>query len=82
MENILSKVSYHRDIANNIYKVKGGGLFIFDDKAKTFTLYGESFEFGKASPEDIEKCIEKKLIFTNNSLTYSIADKYKFIYLD
>jgi hypothetical protein len=59
-------------------KVQGGGWFKLEDK--TFTFYGSSDEFGQASLEDIQKAVKEDKVYTNYTCSYSIAEKYKFIY--
>lgn len=75
---ILRTVKNHKDIATNELKVKGGGSYIFDKATNSFTLYGESFDFGAAKIEDIKKCIEDGKIFLNDELNISITDKNNF----
>lgn len=53
---ILAKVTYHNELVTDISKVRGGGMFSYDSDAKTFTLYGESAQFGRAELDDIRKC--------------------------
>jgi hypothetical protein len=77
---IISKVTYHREMATDVSKVKGGGWFKYDEKTNTFTFSGESFDFGKAKIEDIEKCVNEGRVYTNRSRTHSIAAKHKFAY--
>jgi len=71
-------VKNHRDIATNSSKVIGGGSFIFDNSTNSYTLYGESYEFGAAKIEDIKKCIEDGKVYTNVKLIHSITDKNYF----
>lgn len=78
-ENMILKiVKNHRDIATNALKVKGGGNYIFDSDTNSYTLYGESYEFGAAKFEDIKKCIEDGKVYSNVELTHSITDKNNF----
>ncbi len=81
---IISKVSYHIDIALDIKKVKGGGFFRWAEQVegqkRMLVFYGESTVFGKASIEDIKACIESGNVFTNKYQTHSIADDHKFGY--
>lgn len=46
-----------------------------------FTFYGQSFDFGPATLEDIKKCIELKNVF-NTQLSRNIFDNhdYSFAY--
>ena len=78
-ENMILKiVKNHRDMATNSLKVKGGGSYIFDNETNSFTLYGESYDFGAAKIEDIRKCIEEGKVYANEKLTSSIAKKNNF----
>ena len=78
-ENMILKiVKNHRDMATNASKVKGGGSYIFDSETNSYTLYGESYEFGAAKIEDIKKCIEDSKVYTSDILTCSVADKNNF----
>ena len=77
---ILRIVKNHRDLATNASNVKGGGSYIFDSKTNSYTLYGESYEFGAAKIEDIKKCIEDGKVYINNILTCLITDKNNFSY--
>ena len=77
---IISKVVYHKHIATDITKVKGGGWFRYDSKTNTFTFHGESYDFGKATLENIKKCVEDGKVFTNKTLSRCIANKYNFAY--
>ncbi len=75
---ILAKCTFHRDLANDTSKVKGGGMFRYqgDD---TFLLFGSSFDFGAAKLEDIKKCIEDGKVYGNSGLRRSLSN-YRFIY--
>jgi hypothetical protein len=75
---IIAKCTYHKDLVMNKEKVKGGGRWILKDK--TFILYGDSHDFGKAKLDDIESCIIKERVFTNPFLTNTIAKRYTFAY--
>ena len=77
---ILSKVSKHRNLVTNVENVKGGGMFMFDSETNTFTFSGDSYEFGKATFEDISNCVKNKKVFTNTSCIFDISEKYNFRY--
>ena len=55
----MDKVTYHKQLLNQGDKVNGGGLFSFNADDKSFTFYGESFDFGKAKMEDIWNAVRK-----------------------
>lgn len=75
---IIAKCTYHNQLATDPTKVKGGGWWTFKDN--TYTLKGESHEFGKAKLDDIKKCIEAGNVFRNRCLAYPIVDEHKFAY--
>ena len=77
---IISKCTYHKDLVIDKTKVKGGGWWRLDYETKTFTLYGESSDFGKSTLEDIKNCIDNGNVYTDYTLSHSIADKYNFDY--
>lgn len=81
---IISKVSYHKHIATDVSKVKGGGWFKWveqgEGEKRMLVFYGESTDFGKATIEDIKECIQSGNVFTNKYQTHSIATEYKFGY--
>ena len=77
---ILSKVGLHKELVTNDDLVKGGGWFRMNNDTKTFTFHGESFQYGRASLEDVKMCIEADKVFTNKHRTHSIANDFKFVY--
>jgi hypothetical protein len=77
---IISKVTFHKDMVSNVDKVRGGGWFKYDHPNRTYTFYGKSEEFGYAKVEDIKKCIENGMVFTNKYLIHDISKKFKFVY--
>lgn len=77
---ILMKVTYHKEIATDVSKVKGGGWFKYLKETNMFTLNGESHDFGKAKFEDIKKCVEECKVFSDNLLYRNISKNHKFGY--
>lgn len=55
----LGKVIYHKQLASEGEVVKGGGWFDYNSEDKSFTLHGDSYDFGRATIEDIQACIIK-----------------------
>lgn len=76
---IIAKVSYHKDIATDEKKVKGGGWFRWSEDKTTLIFYGESNDFGKAKIEDIKACIKAGNMFSNKHKNRSLMG-YKFAY--
>lgn len=79
---IISKCTYHHQLATDKTKVKGGGWWLLNKEEKIFTFYGESYDFGSAKLEDIIKCVDNKKIFRNKALTVNISNDFKFKYKD
>ena len=76
---ILMKVTFHKNIVVNKNKVKGGGWFTFDLNTKTYTLFGESHDFGKAKVEDIQASIANEKVYSGKGL-YRTLNEYNFNY--
>jgi hypothetical protein len=51
---IIAKCTYHKQLVTDKDQVKGGGLWMLDRDKKEFLLYGDSFDFGRASIEIIK----------------------------
>lgn len=79
---IISKSTFHKQLANDTEKVKGGGWWSLDRKNSIFTLYGKSEDFGKATYEDVKNCVLNKKVFNNRYFTQNISEKFKFLYED
>jgi hypothetical protein len=77
---IVAKCTFHKQLATDITKVKGGGWWTLDRENSIFTLYGDSHDFGRATIEDIAKCVQNKKVFSNASLYRNYTDKFKFQY--
>jgi len=77
---IISKVTQHKKLVTNPENVQGGGWFRWNEDKTMMIFYGDSFEFGKASFEDIKKCVLSGNVYSNKYCTHSITDKHKFAY--
>lgn len=77
---ILSKVEFHHQLVTDKTKVKGGGWFKFRSDTNTFIFFGSSFDFGKASLEDVKSCVDNGKVFSNKLKTHTIAGNYNFYY--
>ena len=75
---ILSRCTFHNELAVMKEEVKGGGWF--ELKEDTFTFYGSSDEFGEASIDDIKKAVQDNKVYTNPYTEFSIGKKFKFKY--
>lgn len=75
---IIGKVSYHKDLVSDKEKVKGGGWWSLNKDTNTFTLKGDSHDYGRASIEDIKNCIDKGNVFSNRYQTVNISNIYSF----
>ena len=76
---IMAKCTFHKQLATDKEKVKGGGWFRFDDNKKAFILGGSSHDFGYAEMNDIKKCIEDGNVYEISRMSRKM-DNYKFFY--
>lgn len=79
---IIAKCTYHKQLAVDLTKVKGGGWWELDSETQTFTLFGESDFFGRATIEDISKCVEQGKVFRTLALLGNLTEDHKFKYRD
>lgn len=77
---ILAKCTFHKQLATDIKKVKGGGWWTLDRDKSIFTLYGDSHDFGRATIEDIANCVQRKKVYSSKSLIRNITENFKFQY--
>lgn len=77
---IISKVAYHREMVVDKTKVRGGGLFLLNREDKTLKLSGESYDFGRATLENVKECVENKKVYRNQYSEDDISQKYKISY--
>ena len=77
---IIAKCTYHKQLATNTNMVKGGGWWRLNKETNTFTLFGDSTDFGKSTINDILKCIQSGNVYTDNLLIDSISNDYNFKY--
>jgi len=59
---VLRKCLFHKDIAENIEDVKGGGWFYYSHDNDAFILYSTSDQFGSPTREQMLDCIAKNNI--------------------
>lgn len=71
---IIAKCTFHKQLVTDKEKVKGGGMWKWDQENKIFTLYGDSHDFGYANAEDIKKCIEARNIFLSYAGGRNVSD--------
>lgn len=76
---ILAQCTYHKQLATDITKVKGGGIWKKSDQS-TMILSGTSFDFGTAKIEDISDCVKRKKVFHDVALYRNISEKFIFKY--
>ena len=77
---ILMKVTFHKEIATDTTKVRGGGWYKFLNDKNMIVFYGESHDFGKSTLEDIKKCIENGNVFCDKWKHKNIIDRHSFGY--
>lgn len=66
---ILGRCKYHRDLAGNESKIRGGGLWSYDKEKEILKLFGESYDFGSCDTKEIEFCVNNDKIFTSHAET-------------
>ena len=81
---ILGKVEFHREFAHGTDNISSGGWFSVDGPNKTFTLYGSSDDFGRATLREVQHAVEHNKVFSNyeDESKHSLTHKYKFIFKD
>ena len=79
---IIAKCTYHKQLATIPENILGGGWWTLNRETETFTLNGDSHDYGRASVEDIKDCIDRDMVFTNSSCMHSIVSKWNFKYMD
>jgi hypothetical protein len=77
---IIAKCTYHKQLATDVSKVKGGGWWRINSEKKTVYLHGESHDFGRAKIEDIADCVKRKKVFRNSGLYAEWDSDYKLFY--
>jgi len=77
---IVAKCTYHKQLATDISKVKGGGWWTLNRDDSIFTLYGDRDDFGRAKMEDIASCVQRKKVFSSSDLHINLTDNFKFQY--
>jgi hypothetical protein len=60
---VIGKCTFHKQLAISYDHVKGGGIWKWDKENSTFTLSGESHDFGAASADAIRACIKAGNVF-------------------
>jgi hypothetical protein len=77
---IISNVTYHKEMVIDKTKVSGGGWFVMNNEHKTLLFRSYSADFGRATLEDVKKCVEDKKVYTNPFSEHDISDQYKIYY--
>ena len=79
---ILGKCTFHKEMAADLTKIKGGGWWELDRDKSLFTLYGDSYDFGKAKIRDIANCVQRKRVFSNRRMYRNYTVEFTFQYRD
>ena len=77
---IIAKCTYHKELVIDKTKVKGGGWWSRDNDTNTFTLFGDSHDFGRANIEDIKKCVQSGNVYNSPTLCRNVSDKHNYVY--
>ena len=79
---ILGKCSFHKQLATDISKVRGGGMWRMDREAGNIYLNGSSYEFGKCSIDDLATCVQNKRVFSSPSMMRNLTEEFRFEFED
>lgn len=79
---IIANCTYHKQLALDVSKVKGGGWWSLDREKLIFTLHGDSSDFGRAKIQDIANCVQRKMVFSSYALHRNLSNKHTFQYRD
>jgi len=77
---ILGKVKYHKDLVTDPVGVCGGGMFRLNHLKKEVFLFGSSYKYGIARPEDVKKAIENSDIYQGKTQRAFSYKDYIFIF--
>ena len=77
---ILSEVTFHKELATVKKRVKGGGWYRMDKENQIITFYGQSYDFGKATLEDIQSCVLSGKVYSDKKMNTNLQVDYKFYY--
>ena len=70
---IIANCTYHKEMLNDVTKVKGGGFW---HRVNDFYIFsGESCHYGKAKIEDIKACVANKRVFIGKERKKNVSDK-------
>lgn len=75
---IIAKCTIHKELVTDKEKVSGGGTW--RKKDDTFTLFGQSQDFGPSKAEDLKKAVQEGRVYTSSARIRSIAENYRFLY--
>jgi hypothetical protein len=91
-ELLLGRVVSHRDLAKKnefggTPKVRGGGLWHYEEEGDTLYLYAKSIDFGQVSVNDFENIwvrpsLENSKIFFSTEMSLELAKKNNTIIQD
>ena len=73
---ILGRVTYHKQLAYDESKVKSGGWWKLKDNRIIF--YGDSYDFGRATLEQVTDAVLNDKVFTSYLLKDPITKKHNF----
>ena len=77
---IMITVTYHSQIVTQKNKINGGDRFLENKLSNIYTFYGNSKDYGKASVEDIQACINNGKVFFSVYKTTNISGNHNFLY--
>lgn len=77
---VLGKATYHKHLATNVAKVKGGGWYSINVEKKTLVFGGRSHDFGSVNPEVLKDCVKRGKVFDRLFIRDFVEMGYTFWY--
>ena len=76
---IIGKCTFHKELAKDITKVVGGGWFTYNRENNSFTFSGDSYDFGKATYEQVKDCFSNGKVFDRGGYR-EMSKEHQFFY--
>jgi hypothetical protein len=79
---IIAKCTYHKQLAIDESKIKGGGMWRMnlDDRIITLDGNSRSHDFGHVSFEDIKNCVKLGKVYFDKYETRNVLDEFTLKY--
>jgi len=74
---VMGKVAYHKELAKNVDKVQGGGMYRTDITKRTVILFGDSYKFGPPDLKALQSAIDNWKVYTSVKQNHKLDARYK-----